>query len=242
MFLIRHLSFILYQFTELTEFRLANRLKLSDIFSVSANLKNVLIMFGLNVFVYGSAYSTINSYAEIIVINTGVNITPSIVVMVLGFSTIVAGSTAVLVVDRFGRKNLLIVSSIGSTISLATLGLHFHLLSLAFDPEKLTWLPITSLLAFNIFVSYGLMSVPSALLSEMFPARLKNLASLCIASTNAILSFMFAKTYQPFLDLAGETIVFWSYGLIVLAAVPYVWYFIPETKGKSLLKIQQSLK
>lgn len=199
-------------------------------------------MCGLNIFVYASAYGTINSYAEIIVTNTGVSINPSIVVIVLGSFTIIAGFTAILVVDRFGRKNLLIVSSIGVAVSLAALGLHFHFLSLNFDPEKLTWLPITSLLAFNIFVSYGLMPVPSALLGEMFPTSLKNLASLCIASGNAMSSFMFAKTYQPFIDVAGEKIVFWTYGLIVLAAVPYVWYFIPETKGKSLLEIQQSVK
>lgn len=199
-------------------------------------------MFGLNIFVYTSAYSTINSYAEIILIKSGVSVTPSIVVMVLGFSTIVVGSSVTLVVDRFGRKNLLMVSSIGVAISLIVLGLHFYLLSLGLNSEMLTWLPITSLLFFNIFASYGLIPVPSTLLSEMFPANLKNLASLCIALGNATLAFMFAKTYQPFIDVAGETIVFWSYGLFVLLAVPYVWYLIPETKGKSLLEIQQTTK
>ncbi|XP_014476289.1 PREDICTED: facilitated trehalose transporter Tret1-like [Dinoponera quadriceps] len=215
--------------------------KLKD-FLLPANLKSALIMFGLNVFVYASAYSTINSYAEIILINSGVNVTPSIVVMVLGFSTIVVGSTVTLVVDRFGRKNLLIVSSIGVAVSLVVLGLHFYLLSLGLNSEMLTWLPITSLLFFNIFASYGLIPVPATLLSEMFPANLKNLASLCIALGNATFAFTFAKTYQPFIDVAGETIVFWSYGLFVLLAVPYVWYFIPETKGKSLLEIQQTTK
>ncbi|EFN82972.1 facilitated trehalose transporter Tret1 [Harpegnathos saltator] len=211
-------------------------------FLLPANLKNAMIMFGLNIFVYASAYSTLNSYAEIILINSEVSVTPSIVVMVLGLSTIVVGSTVTLVVDRFGRKNLLIVSSFGVAVSLVVLGLHFYLLSLGLNPEILTWLPITSLLFFNIFASYGLMPVPSTLLSEMFPANLKNLASLCIALGNALFAFMFAKTYQPFIDVAGETIVFWCYGLFVLLAVPYVWYFIPETKGKSLLEIQQTIK
>lgn len=183
-----------------------------------------------------------NSYAEIIVINSGVSITPSIVVMALGFSTIVAGSTTVLVVDRFGRKNLLIVSIVGVAISLFVLGLHFYLLSLNFVPDKLTWLPITSLLAFSIFVSYGLIPVPGVLLSEMFPANLKNLVSLFVSIINSTLAFMFTKTYQPFVNVAGETIVFCSYGLFVIMAVPYVWYLIAETKGKSLLEIQRSVK
>ncbi|XP_011636177.1 facilitated trehalose transporter Tret1 isoform X3 [Pogonomyrmex barbatus] len=211
-------------------------------FLLPVNLKNILILFGLNLFVQTSSFTTINAYAEIIVINAKVNITPSIVVMALCFSTVVAGFIAIFVVDKFGRKNLLILSSIGVTISYLALGLHFYLLSLNFDPEKLTWLPITSLLSFNLFVSYGLATVPSTLLGEMFPANLKNLASLCIFSTNALLTFVFVKCFQPFVNLTGETIVFWSYGLFVLGAVPYVMYLIPETTGKSLLEIQQSIK
>lgn len=183
-----------------------------------------------------------NSYAEIIVSKSGVSITPSFVVMALALSNIIAGSTSILVVDKFGRKNLLIVSSIGVSVSLAALGLHFYLLSMNFDSEKLTWLPIVSLLSFGIFSAYGLIPVPSALLGEMFPADLKNLASLFIALGNAMLSFLFTKTFQPFIDVAGETVLFWSYGLFLLAAVPYVWHLIPETKGKSLLEIQQSIK
>jgi len=206
------------------------------------NLKNAFIMFGLNFFAFASAYSTLNSYAEIVIVKSGVNITPSFVVMALSFSTIVAGSTAILVVDKYGRKNLLIVSSMGVVVSLFALGLHFYLLSMNFDSEKLAWLPITSLLSFNIFVSYGLVPVPSALVGEIFPADLKNLVSFFIALTNAIMSFSFAKTFQPFIDVAGETIVFWTYGFFLLIAIPYVWYLIPETKGKSLLEIQQSIK
>lgn len=209
---------------------------------IPENLKNTLMMFGLNIFVYATGYNTINSYAEIILTKSEVSISPSIVVMVLGFSTIVVGSSVTLVMDRFGRRNLLIVSSFGTAVSLIVLGLHFYLLSLRLDPEMLTWLPITSLLFFNIFVSYGLVQVPSTLLSEIFPAKLKNMASLCIALGNALLGFTFTKTYQPFIDVTGETIFYWSYGLFVLLAVPYVWYFVPETTGKSLLEIQQTTK
>lgn len=198
-------------------------------------------MLGLNIFVQGSSFSTVNAYAEIIITSAKVNVNPSIVVMILCFATVVAGTIAIVLVDRVGRKNLLILSSIGVTISFIALGLHFYLLSLDFDSEKLTWLPIASLLSFNLFVSCGLSTVPSTLLGEMFPANLKNLASLCIFSTNALLSFAFVKSFQPFVNFAGETIVFWTYGLFVLGAVPYVRYLIPETTGKSLLQIQRSM-
>lgn len=122
------------------------------------------------------------------------------------------------------------------------LGLHFYLLSLGFDPKSLTWLPIVSLLAFNLSMSSGLQPIPSTLLGEMFTANMKNIASLFVSSNNALLSFISAKTYQPFLDLVGETFVYWTYGICVLFSVPYVYFLIPETAGKSLLEIQRSIK
>lgn len=211
-------------------------------FMLPGNLKNAVIMFCLNLFVYASGYNTINAYAEIIVIKSGVDLTPSLVVMTLGLATIIAGATAVLVVDRFGRRCLLMISSLGVSIALGLLGLHFHILSTDVESQILKWLPLASMLSYNIFLAYGLVPVPGALLGEMFPADLKTLASLLLGCGNALLSFITTKTFQPFLDLTGEKVVFWSYGLIVLTCVPYVYYFIPETKGKSLLEIQKSVK
>ncbi|CAL7933121.1 unnamed protein product [Xylocopa violacea] len=135
-----------------------------------------------------------------------------------------------------------IILTKGTSISLALLGLHFHLLSLEYDPKSLTWLPIIALLMFNLSICSGLQPIPSTLLGEMFTANMKNMASLFVSSTNALLSFASAKTYQPFLDLVGDKFVYWTYSVGVLFCVPYVYFLIPETAGKSLLEIQQSIK
>ncbi|XP_047356858.1 facilitated trehalose transporter Tret1-like [Vespa velutina] len=210
-------------------------------FILPGNLKNAMILLGLNVLVHGSGYAIINAYAEIIVIKSGMNLTPSVVVMILGFATIVAGASAVIVVDRFGRRSLLMISSLGVTISLGLLGLHFHIMSTGIKSQILEWLPLTALLCYYIFLACGFVPVPGALLGEMFPADLKTLASLLLGCGNALLSFIVTKTFQPFLDLTEEKVVFWTFGFIVMTCIPYVYYFIPETKGKSLLEIQKSI-
>lgn len=206
------------------------------------NLKKTAIILGVYGFSYASGYSTLSSYAEIVLTRGGIEVTPSFVVMGLGFANVVAGVTATLVVDRFGRKWLLIVSCLGVTGALLMLGLHFHLLREGFEPRGLTWFPVTSMLLFNLFVSYGLIPIPGALLSEMFPATTKNLAGLLVSSANAAISFACARSYQPFVDLVGERFVFWTYSLLTLLAVPYIYFFIPETTGKSLLEIQHTGK
>ncbi|XP_076620668.1 facilitated trehalose transporter Tret1 isoform X2 [Colletes latitarsis] len=211
-------------------------------FLLPSNLKNAFIMFGLYAFSYASGYNVMSTYAEIIVTRTQVSITPSLVVTILGLATIVAGSTATLLIDRLGRKTLLIISSLGTSIALTVLGLHFHLLSLEYDANKLTWLPIISLLSFNLSVAIGLHPIPSTLLGEMFPAHLKTVASLWVGSSNALMSFASTRTYQPYLDLVGEKFVFWTYAICMLISAPYFYFLIPETKGKSLLEIQHSTK
>lgn len=208
---------------------------------IVGNLKNAMILLGLNVLVHGSGYAIVNAYAEIIVIKSGMNLTPSVVVMILGFATIVAGASAVIVVDRFGRRSLLMISSLGVTISLGLLGLHFHMMSTGIKSQILEWLPLTALLCYYIFLACGFVPVPGALLGEMFPADLKTLASLLLGCGNALLSFIVTITFQPFLDLTEEKVVFWTFGIIVMTCIPYVYYFIPETKGKSLLEIQKSI-
>ena len=215
--------------------------QLKDFF-LPSNLKKAFVVLGLYTCSYACGYNALYAYAEIIVTRSQISIKASLVVTILGVATIVAGCTATFLVDRFGRKSLLISSGLGASVSLALLGLHFHLLSLEYDATSLTWLPMIALLAFNISVSSGLQPVPSAILGEIFPANLKNVACLVVHSNNALLSFTSTKTYQPFLNLVGEKFVYWTYSIAILFSAPYVYFLIPETKGKSLLEIQQLSK
>ncbi|XP_031837333.1 facilitated trehalose transporter Tret1 isoform X2 [Nomia melanderi] len=211
-------------------------------FLLPSNLKRTMLVLGIYAFSYMSGYNAMFAYAEIIVTKCKINMKPSLAVTILGLATIVAGSTATLMVDRLGRKRLLIMSGLGSSVSLALLGLHFHLLSLDYDGASLTWLPLIALILFNISVCAGLQPVPSTILSEVFPTNLKSLGCLFVSSNNAILSFLSAKTYQPFLNLVGDKFVFWTYGFCMLFLAPYVHFLLPETMGKSLMEIQRSDK
>ena len=206
------------------------------------HLKNTIHMFFLNIFLYFAGHNTMSFYAEIIITKTEVSFTPSTVVIGFGICTIIASITATLVVDKFGRRLLLICSGIGTALAVLLLGLHFHMLSLGYDGKKITWLPIFSILLYNVSVAYGLVPVPCALVGELFPPILKTLESMLFSSGSALLSFGTSKAFQPFVDLVGEKYVFWSFAVSAASSATYTYFFIPETKGKSLVEIQESLK
>ena len=181
------------------------------------------------------------SYLEIIVRESRVNLTPSTVVIVLSFSTIVAGFTATFLVDIFGRRQLLFISGLGVSVSLLLLGTHFYLLSLDFDGNNLYWLPLIALFIFFVTYNYGLGPIPTTLVGEMFPHSLKVFASFCFSSSSSLFAFLSALSFQPFHALVGESIAYWISGLCVFLCVPFTYFFVNETKGKSLLEIQKSL-
>jgi facilitated trehalose transporter len=81
---------------------------------------------------------------------------------------------SILVVDKAGRRVLLLISGIVMSVSMASIGAFFYLFS---DPEtmdhdlraKLEWLPLLSLIVYMIGYSIGFACVPFLLLGEMLP-------------------------------------------------------------------------
>lgn len=114
-----------------------------------------------------------------------------------------------------------------------SLGLHFHLLNLDYDPGNLEWLVILSLIIFMLMF-FGLVPVPSTMLSELFPSDLKSVAGFVSSMTSAIFAFISIKTYQPLVDIIGEQYVFWIYAGIIIICLVYSLTLVPETKGKTL--------
>ncbi|XP_076249695.1 uncharacterized protein LOC143188992 [Calliopsis andreniformis] len=181
-------------------------------------------------------------YMETILISAKVTaIKPAIVVIIVMAFGIIGSFLSMFLMDRFGRKILMNASCIGVTVSLCILTLEFQLLSFGFDPSSVEGLTIFSLLVFYLAVFIGVLPVPPAVLSELFPPHLKCFAA-CIASSMAgIFAFISTATYLPLLNLITEQYVFLFYGLSLLTAVPFTIFWVPETKGMTLQEIQNQL-
>ena len=82
-------------------------------------------------------------------------------------------------VDRAGRRMLLLISGFFMTISLAALGSFFYLLETADKPDdvksSLGWLPLASLILFIVAYSTGYANVPFLIMGELFPAKFRYL-------------------------------------------------------------------
>lgn len=181
-------------------------------------------------------------YMEIILRNTQVTvIEPSVIVIIVTATGIIGSILSIFLIDKFGRRILMMYSSMAVTIALICLSTQFQLLHAGYDSANLQALPIFSVLLFQISLYIGIISIPNTVLGEIFPPHVKCVAG-CIASViGAISSFISTSTYQPLIDLLTEKYLFYVYALLLVTAVPYTYFCMPETKGKTLQQIQEEL-
>ncbi|XP_050294247.1 facilitated trehalose transporter Tret1-like isoform X2 [Anthonomus grandis grandis] len=147
------------------------------------------------------------------------------------------------VVAKLGRKKSYIYSPLGCGLSLLTLSIYFILDEhTTIDLSKFGMLPLVGMIIYMIFFSFGMGVVPTLMLSELFSASIKGKA-LCIMNmvfgTALFVSNFIFKLMDSYIGLYAPFLVFAISCLLTSVLSIYV---VPETKGKTLEEIQQSLK
>ncbi|RLU24002.1 hypothetical protein DMN91_004210 [Ooceraea biroi] len=211
-------------------------------FKFPHNWKALLLVVTLLMYSQMCGLNNVISYMETILRSCRVTvIKPAVVVIIVTACGIVSSLFSMLLIDKCGRRVLMLTSTSSVIVSTVCLGTEFQLLDLGYDPDKLQPLPIFAMILFQVSVFIGILSIPTTILGEVFQPYIKCVAS-CFASIAAgIFSFISVATYQPLVNLITEKYVFYTYSLLLLTAIPYTLLCMPETKGKTLQKIQEEL-
>jgi len=153
----------------------------------------------------------------------------------IGVVNTVMTFVTIALVDRVGRRPLMIVGLIGVTISLVAIGITFM-----FDGTSayVKWITIGSLLLYVGSWSLGPRPVFWILISEIYPLKVRargmSLGSLTKWATNWLVTF----TFLPLVALIGKTGAFWFYGFFAIVTLLIFYFLVPETKGQSLENIE----
>ena len=150
---------------------------------------------------------------------------------------------ASLVVDRLGRRILLIVSAFAMASCTIVMGAYFYMQDL--DPhemESLGWLPVTALCIFIVTFSIGFGPVPWLMLGEVFGQDVKGLAGSLSGTLNWLIAFIVTKTFSNLVTAINTGPTFWLYSVLSVVGAFFVIFVVPETKGKTLNEIQEQLE
>ncbi|RWS20875.1 solute carrier family 2: facilitated glucose transporter member 8-like protein, partial [Leptotrombidium deliense] len=151
---------------------------------------------------------------------------------------------ASLLMDKAGRRLLLMVFGAIMSLSMALMALFFLLVSIK-GKHFQDQFGITFLIALCTFVaafSIGYGPIPWLLMSEYVPAKVKGLASGLAAGFNWMCAFVITQVFHYLLDLIHEQGTYLLFSIMCLLSVFFVYLKIYETKGKSLQEIQSFFK
>ena len=165
---------------------------------------------------------------------------PADATIIVGTVQAVATFVACLLIDRAGRRPLMIVSSLGCGLSILFLSV-FHFVGDHQGEQftsKYAWVPIFSLISFMIAFSFGLGPVPWLLMGELLPSHVKNIASGLCASFNWLCAFLITKLFHSMIDRLHESGTYLMLSFICFKCCVFVIFLLPETKGKSLTEIE----
>ena len=140
-------------------------------------LKPILVCLGLMLFTTMSGYDAIMSYTVEIFEEAGAGLDPNYSAMLLGGIQVVATIPAAFIVDKSGRRRLLMISEIFMCLSLLAMGTYFFLqrphICEACSSLSLGWLPLTSLTSFIISYSVGIGPLSLMMIGELLPQHIK---------------------------------------------------------------------
>ena len=145
---------------------------------------------------------------------------------------------AIWLVDRLGRKPLMIIGSAGMGLSLLGMGL------MAYVQKTDLWV-LLFILGYIACFALSVGPVTWVILSEIFPTRIRGramaIATVCLWVANYVVSQTFPMMEENnwLLEKFHHAFPFWLYGIFCVVLVTFVWRFVPETKGKTLEEIEK---
>ncbi len=154
--------------------------------------------------------------------------------IVMGFVNVIFTVVAILTVDKWGRKPLLIVGSIGMAIGMFSIG------GLAFmDVIGISTLVFIIIYTASFMMSWG--PICWVLISEIFPNKIRGRAVAIAVAAQWTANFIISSTYPAMMEF-NNGLTYCFYGIMSVLSAIFIWKLVPETKGKTLEEMEKLWK
>ncbi|CAB0014757.1 unnamed protein product [Nesidiocoris tenuis] len=202
-------------------------------------------------------------YAVDVVREAGVTTDPFVVAVLIGVTRLLFTVLAAYVSKKFGRRPAALISGVGMTISLLVLATHLllsvppspmgetvvddtynetandtELLTTGTDEPEASIIPVLTILSYILTSTLGFLTLPWAMIGEVFPAQVRGVAGGLTTCATYTMSFFAVKLYPTMVVRLDKHGVFYFYGTMALLGTIFVFFFLPETQGKTLAQIE----
>ncbi|KAJ8982610.1 hypothetical protein NQ317_005082 [Molorchus minor] len=214
-----------------------------DLYTIKSNRLACVVMFTLRIIQQFSGVSAFALYMQVLFDKSTTILPKETASITICIIQLISNLTGVLVVDRTGRKPLLVLSCIGCSLTLFFEAIYFTLQDYTVvEVSNFDYLPLVGIVVFTVTFTVGLGNVVNLMIGEMFSSSIKAKASCLMNVIFAITMTFGTKFFQYTSDTISMCVPFYVYGICQVLGAVFCVVYVPETKGKTLEEIQLKLK
>src|SRR3954452_18753280 len=198
----------------------------------------LVVGIGLAILQQVTGINTVIYYAPTIIEFTGVNSSAGSILAAVGVGIInvVFTIVAIRLLDKAGRRTMLMIGVSGMVVSLVALGAAF----IGGGGSTLSSVvAILSLMAFVASFAISLGPIFWLLNAEIYPLGVRSKAAGLGTMANWTFNFIVSLTFLLLIEALGRAGAFWFYAAIGVLTLWFCWKYVPETKGKPLEEIEE---
>ncbi|WEG10755.1 sugar porter family MFS transporter [Pullulanibacillus sp. KACC 23026] len=177
--------------------------------------------------------SAVAYYAPIIFKQSGAGANAALIeTIMIGAIKVIFTIVLMLLVDRVGRKRLLMIGAAGMAICLIIVGGVFE------ATHIIGWLVLAMVLLHTVAFELSWGGGVWIVISEIFPTRIRGRAMAMASFVLWGATYLVTQFFPVLLKHAGSSMTFWIFALMCIIMFLFTWRMVPETKGKTLEDIQ----
>jgi SP family galactose:H+ symporter-like MFS transporter len=210
----------------------------SQVFTGRARMP-LIVGVGLAIFQQITGINTVIYFAPTIFQSVGL---PSASVSILatagvGLVNVIMTLVAMRLLDRVGRRPMLLWGLAGMAVTLLILAICFWI-GLG---GALSWITVICVAAYVGFFAIGLGPVFWLLISEIYPLAIRGRGMSLATIANWVFNMIVSFTFLDLVNGIGRGPTFLIYALLTVATILFTWFLVPETKGRTLEQIESGL-
>ncbi|XP_051858945.1 facilitated trehalose transporter Tret1-2 homolog isoform X2 [Drosophila albomicans] len=184
---------------------------------------------------------TMQNYMTFIFAEAGSNLPPMLSAIIVSAIILLGTFLSTNFAGHAGRKTLLLGSISGIFLGESIMASYYYLTSKGYETSMFNWLPIATFSLVQFSSTFGIWSVTVPLIAELTPPKIRSIVVRVQIVTMFLLSSVIAKIFPQLCEALGMPIVFFIFSGFSFIFIVFIAIFVPETKGKSIQAIQDSL-
>jgi MFS family permease len=167
--------------------------------------------------------------------------TPNMSAIIVGILLFVGSLVSLTLVDKYSRRFLYTVTTVGNLIGLMAMGVHSYCKTIE-DVSNFKLIPVVSLSLIIFCASAGRLPLTYIMMAEIMPQNMRSFGVSISTTCNWVLAFVLLRIFSTIVDLFKFHVCMFIFFGFALFGMIFVMIYVPETKNKSFEEIENSLK